>query len=501
MWGSPQVSPSQPNFLKLSEEDPGERYLKILNRQGTPEYFEAQAYFIGRSTDHVKALEMAQRLTGDPDPSLRSLGIVALAQLHAQGLRSAERSLIRASTDENARVRASIPYELRFDSTPESAGILIRMAQDASVMVREHVARVLNVYAHPEAKGCYLGLLRDVEPSVRAAALDNDHPFEHGLKEGWPEAFALQFDPMEDVRANIPRWLEELPPEEGEPRLIEMSRDSSPMVRASAVACMRGLKSQMTLNRLLECVKDTDADVRSLATEHLTQFQGEEVTTALLACARDSNSSVRKFAAKGLESRATESMLPIFERLAEDQSNMFIRLAAARGLGSIRGPESELILSGMLRDPAKLVQKTVRKILEKWAKDNPVSKSTDLVLRYGLRGVLATQGAFNATSQKPMRDWEAFLARTQTLDGVPAGDTEHSPAIVITKGDSTWGLLPFGPAHWIRMEYKSTDVAHPRLGYSILSSQGVGDWIMESAPVRIEKGRKIAAHYGWNCRG
>ena len=152
MLAPPLSVQSRPDYLKPRVEDPGEVYLKILSREGRPDYLHALAYFLGRNADHVKALEMAQRLTGDPDPSLRGLGIVALAQLHGQGLREAERSLIRASTDENARVRATIPYELRLDSTSESAGILIRMAQDASVVVRQQVADALHVYAHPDAK-------------------------------------------------------------------------------------------------------------------------------------------------------------------------------------------------------------------------------------------------------------------------------------------------------------------------------------------------------------
>ena len=152
MLAPPLSVQSRPDYLKPRVEDPGEVYLKILSREGRPDYLHALAYFLGRNADHVKALEMAQRLTGDPDPSLRGLGIVALAQLHGQGLREAERSLIRASTDENARVRATIPYELRLDSTPEAAGILIRLAQDVSVVVRQQVADALHVYAHPDAK-------------------------------------------------------------------------------------------------------------------------------------------------------------------------------------------------------------------------------------------------------------------------------------------------------------------------------------------------------------
>lgn len=498
MWHRSPSVPGQIPFPKTREEDPGELYIKILSRDGPPERINAWAYFLGKQPDHVKAMEMAKRLGNDPDPYFRCLGVVALAQLQDQGLREAERALISLTADPDERVRATIPHELKYQDTPETAAILLRLAQDPSKLVRSHVARDIHVFAHPEAKACYLRFLGDPEPSVRAAAVVNYHPYADGLKEPWPEVFALREDPSEEVRTLIPGWLQELPDEEGIPLLLEMSRDPSPDVRASAVTYLRSTQVPAILSRLLECLNDPDEYVRIEAVQNLLRWQGEEVTQALLKCARDGNSTVRKFAAQGLEYRAAESMLPVFERLAEDEANMFTRLATARALGKVRGPESELILSAMLKDPAKLVQKTVRKILEKWSKENPVDRKTELALRHRPKGAKATRDAFNLASKKPMQEWERFVTRSQTLDGVLNGDTDHGPVVVITgEGGRTLGMLPFGPAHWIRIEYSPSQAGLPQLSYAISSSEEVGEFFIASKVGPVRKGRRIVELYGW----
>ncbi len=191
-------------------------------------------------------------------------------------------------------------------------------------------------------------------------------------------------------------------------------------------------------------------------------------------------------------------MLPIFERLAEDDGNSFTRLATARALGRLRGPESELILSKMLKDPSKLVQKTVRKILMAWAKESPLERTTELVLRHGPKGAGATREAFNLTSKRPMNDWNVFLSKAQTLDGLLTGDTDHGPAIVLEKDEATWGLLPFGPANWIRIQFSGGHAEVPSLGYHLLSPEETGEWLESLGPCRIRKGRELVKQAKWN---
>jgi hypothetical protein len=191
-------------------------------------------------------------------------------------------------------------------------------------------------------------------------------------------------------------------------------------------------------------------------------------------------------------------MLPLLESLAEDKANMHTRNAAARALGTLRGPESELILMAMLRDPSKAVQKTVKKILEQWSKEGPIAKNTEITLRHGPKGARATRDAFLAGGRGSLKVWEDFVARTQTLDGVPSGDSAQGPAVVMTSNDgASIALLPFGPAHWIRIDHVSDGEEVPRMGYSLLTSQEVGDWLNASPLRRIRKGRKILQRYSW----
>lgn len=496
MWNPPPLLPAQNVSWEPRPEDPGDLYLRILQREDTPERLHALAWSLGRQQDHAKALTMAQRLAGDPDPAFRCLGVVALVELHDQGLRDAERVLMRLTTDPDERVRATIPYELRFQTDQATTQILLSLAKDPSPLVRRHVAKGIRVYSLPEAKACYLQFLADPEAEVRAAAVDNYSPYGDGLVEPWPEVFALRTDPSEEVRRLVPDWLRELPPEQGTPLLLEMSRDSSAEVRAAAISRMGRLDSPDVLARLLEAAQDPSDAVRLEAMGHLPSWTGDEVTAALLEGAKDRHSTIRKYAAQGLVSRATFSMLPVLESLAEDEANMHTRNAAARALGTLRGPESELILTAMLRDPSKVVQKTVKKILEQWSKEGPIAKNTELALRHGPKGARATRDAFLAGGRGSLKVWEDFVARTQTLDGVPSGDSDHGPAVVITSHDgASIGLLPFGPAHWIRLSHRLDGEELSHMSYALLTNQEMADWLKESPPQQIRKGRKILQRY------
>lgn len=499
MSDSPLRIRTEPDWFKPREEDPGELYMKIVSRKGDPEYLHALAWTLGSQTDHIKAMEMSQRLLLDPEPSLRGLGIVALARLHDHGIRGAYTALQQAAKDPVAEVRASIPYELRYESTIETASLLIGMAQDPEAIVRQHVASSLRILAHPEAKECFLRFLKDADPQVRASALENSSLWDEDVDvPPFPEAIELQYDLDEDVRANVHSWLRALPDEEGEPLLLQLSRDESPKVRASVVDGYWSFSSQAWILRLIECMEDSSDRVRIHAANQLSRCSSERVLPALLKHWKDPCATVRKFIAQGLEARADTSMLPILEWLAEDDDNSFTRLATARALSRIRGPESERILSKMLKDPSKLVQKTVRKILMEWAKESPIERTTELMLRHGPKGAGATREAFNLTSKRPMNDWNVFLSKAQTLDGLLAGDTDHGPAIVLENDETTWGLLPFGPANWIRIQCSGRHAEVPSLGYQLLSAEETGDWLSSIGPCRIRKGRELAKQAKWN---
>lgn len=68
---------------------------------------------------------------------------------------------------------------------------------------------------------------------------------------------------------------------------------------------------------------------------------------------------------------------------------------------------------------------------------------------------MATRPAFRGRSTKPLQTWTLFLENVQHLDGVLAGDTLGTPAVVrMAKAQPgrVLAILPFGPALWICLE-------------------------------------------------
>jgi len=82
-----------------------------------------------------------------------------------------------------------------------------------------------------------------------------------------------------------------------------------------------------------------------------------------------------------------------------------------------------------MHDPAVTVSKTAKKVLQNRARTEALDLGTVNELRYGRKEAVATRIAFKGRTRQPLKAWEAFLANVQRLDGVPAANSDTSPAI------------------------------------------------------------------------
>ena len=92
---------------------------------------------------------------------------------------------------------------------------------------------------------------------------------------------------------------------------------------------------------------------------------------------------VRNYVARALEGRATLEMLPILERLADDEAHALTRWATAKALRDVPGADAEALLVHLMRDPSKKVAANAKKVLEARAKASLTSPPTTFELRYG----------------------------------------------------------------------------------------------------------------------
>jgi hypothetical protein len=131
----------------------------------------------------------------------------------------------------------------------------------------------------------------------------------------------------------------------------------------------------------------------------------------------------------------------------------------------------------------------------------PASAAVEAFVPEAHLGLLRADGVPKAVLQ-PGRYLLWQLAAKVTLDvvsleplrpGVPEGFWALVPSAQV----QTVLVLPFGPAHWIRIDHVSDGEEVPRMGYSLLTSQEVGDWLNASPLRRIRKGRKILQRYSW----
>lgn len=217
-----------------------------------------------------------------------------------------------------------------------------------------------------------------------------------------------------------------------------------------------------------------------------------------LSHASDSSAEVRKIVANYLEGQPTPDLLPVLEKLSEDEANMHIRRAALRGLQKIPGPEAEALIARMLRDPAQLIAKAAKKALEKRAKEEGVSRNVANSIRFGLEEAVATRLAFHHRSRVPLKAWEDFLAEVRRLDGRPFANSGTSPAVQLeTKQGAYHCIFPFGPAHWMRIDLVPQTDGPAVMAYAVQTTTEVETW---SQPIQVRHfahGSRLAKRLGW----
>lgn len=472
-------------------------YARLLEAPPRSELAHARAYILGMHTDKPQAMAFGKMMANDPDPAMRWAGIVVLSQLHKDGLREAERGLLRLAEDPDWTIRAAVAHELHYQSSEESARILQSLATDPVPQVRKEAAGGLYWCEDPTSRQALLVLARDPEDLVRSAATNSLGWIDGGPIDIIP-LMDLFDDPCPDVRGNMVDWLGWVDKEFAFPHLLRMSRDPDSDVRYRAIKVMGDFEGREVEARLVEATSDPSAWVRAAALKNLGGSQSPGITEIMVEHALDESSQVRKVVAQCLETRATVEMLPIFEKLGEDDSNALIRRSTVRCLEGIPGEEAERILVSLMHDSSPIVSKTAKKVLEKRAKADVVDPGTAFELRFGRGEAVATRIAFHGRSSVPLKAWQKFLDGVQRHDGLSAGDSEGTPAIQVeTPHGWHFCILPFGPAHWMRIEYGQNAKGGPMMGYSILTTSEVDTWSQNVEVQRVHTGRALSKRLGW----
>ncbi|WP_306598823.1 HEAT repeat domain-containing protein [Geothrix sp. 21YS21S-2] len=480
-----------------------EIYFELLSKPPSYEYHQHRGYSIGSHANHVEALQVANRLANDPDPGYRAFGVKALVPLLSRGFMEAQRKLQEMVGDPSPEVRQALAWGL-VDERKDCSALLLSLSRDPVPAVRADAAPGLAAQELPETRERFLELLRDPDDSVREAASDClYYPEKDPIRP--EEAMDLRFDPVPAVRAHVARWCSWLPAPAAVEPLLEISQDVSGKVRTAALDALGKFLEQdaRALPRILTGLEDPDPFVRTIAASLLHRHPAPEVLARLLAHANDSDTDVRNYVARAMEGRATFEMLPILERLADDEAHALTRWATAKALIDVPGAEAEALLVHLMRDPSKKVATAARKALEFRAKASLASPPATFELRYGREESVATRLAFHGRDKKhPLRAWEAFLDQVERIDGIKAASTGDSPAVVRLTQGGAWAVLPFGPAHWMCLEWKAGPGPNesPVLSYAVRNTEEVRAWFQGLGPGKVCQGRKLAKALGWQYK-
>jgi len=488
-------------LLGYPQEKAGDLFAQILANPPGHSDSNRKARRLGDLENHTEALQSALRLAWDPAPGYRCLGVVALARLQARGLMDAQRRLRELAADPVGQVRRTLAQEVHLNENPEAGEILLALVSDPDPWVRAEVPDGLHVQGTPVARAAFLRLLRDPDNGVRTAASTCLRYF---VKDPIrpDEALDLAIDQVPEVRAQVALWLGREAPAAALGPLFKLAEDPSATVREHALDALGRflILDARVFPRLLQGFEDPAPAVRAKAVRLLHRHPAPEALEALLKRADDPDNDVRQHVARGLDGRATIEMLPILERLAEDDGSSLIRWATAQALAALPGSGAETLLVRLTRDPAKKVVTAARQILERRAKAGLVEPPTEFELRYGQKEAVATRLAFRGESTKPLHAWEKFIASIQRLDGALAGGTTAMPGVLFTReGEAAWAILPFGPMLWICLEWVAGEAEGqtPRMGYALRRTEDLVRWVQAIEGAQAVKGRKLAKKLGW----
>jgi HEAT repeat protein len=477
-----------------------EIYIEVLNKPPGYEHHPFTGYRIGSHENHAEAMQVAIRLANDPDPGYRAFGIEALVPLFGRGFMEAQRKLQELVLDPSPEVRQALAWGL-VNERKDCSMLLLALSRDPVPAVRANAAPGLAAQELPETRERFLELLRDRDDSVREAASDClYYPEADPIRP--EEAMDLKFDPVPSFRAHVAKWCSWLPAPAAVDPLLELSHDVSRQVRTTALDALGNFLEQdaRALPRALSGLEDPDPYIRTIAARLLHRHPSPDVFAQVLTHADDADVDVRKYVARAMEGRATLEMLPILERLADDEAHALTRWATAKALRDVPGAEAEAMLAHLMRDPSKKVAAAAKKALEGRAKAIMVSPPTTFELRYGKEESVATRLAFHGLNKrKPLQAWKAFLDQVKRLDGAQTGSTQTTPAVLRTAPDRAWAILPFGPAQWICLEWTAGQESKtgPTLSYALRTTKEVETWIQGLPPGKVTQGRKLAKALGW----
>lgn len=478
-------------------ETPASLYARITEAAPFSELAWSLSYRLGKFPDKPQAILFAKRLASDPDPALRHAGVIALVHLHLAGLREAEHTLWTMVNDPDERVRSRIGNDLRWDDLPETARLKQALAKDPSAAVRLNATTGLYLFRDEASRNTLLALARDEDADVRAEAISEFYSIETDPPDV-REFLSFLGDPAPVVRAAMVCWLGYVDEALALPHLLALAHDEDSRVRGRVVEALRHIPGDASTATLLEATTDLTPWIRASALKGLGQHGYPELLDLLIAHVDDTSTEVRKTVAQLLESRVTPELLPTLEKLSEDEAHAATRRSALRSLEQIPGPEAELLITRMLRDPAQMVAQAAKKALAKRAKTEAIAPGTRFELQYGREESVATRLAFRGRSSVPGKAWETFLSQVQRLDGRVQADSDNSPCIQVeTKSGAHHCIIPFGPAHWVRIDFAPASRAHPQMGYALLTTAEVGAWSSGMDVQHFHSGKALSKRLGW----
>lgn len=337
----------------------------------------------------------AKELVKFLDAELREEAIHTLSAIGRKAIRPLLEELPRS----NAQIREGIARIFGEIGDRNAVSTLISMLSDENGHVRQQAATSLGKIKDQSCLRSLIRLLGDKYPNVQDTAVD---------------AISRIND-----RSIIPL-------------LIELLGSASSTIRCNAIRLLGRLGASEAMDRLTFALKDEDQDIRKMAVEAIGLMSGPGVDHALLLPLADETPSVRLSALGIIIKRRDLDLIDHVIPLLSD-NDIWVRAAAARGLGERLGKGAKKLLLDLLRDKVGVVQIAALETLAKIRNREVIPevkrllKGSDAdVVRVAIvaLGELDNGEAATIIPYLDHRDWRLRVAAAQTL-----GKIRYGPAI------------------------------------------------------------------------